>query len=122
MKFKESDVIYTLEAEEDHLDVRGNALASGNDAEDKKYEDEIICRLENGDIWAWATVKVTASWNGIEGVDYLGGCSYEDEADFKRAGGYYDDMKAQALEDLKSNIKALQTKVCGVTFSKKGVC
>lgn len=112
--FKESDVTYTLDAEMDDLQVRGNALVSGDDAEDKKCEDEIIERLNSGDVWAWASVKVTASWRGLEGVDYLGGCSYRDENEFKQLDGYYDDMKARALDDLKQTIKELQTKVCGM--------
>jgi hypothetical protein len=112
MKFNEKDVTYTLEADFDDLEVRGNAIASGDDAYDKKVEDEIIARLENGDVWAWATIKVTAEWNGLEGVNYLGACCYKDEKDFKQPGGYYDDMKAEALADLKQTIKDLQSKVC----------
>lgn len=113
-KFKESEVDYVLEVEMDNFPVRGNAIASGDDAEDKRVEDEILSRLNCGDIWAWGTVKVTALWNGFEGVDYLGGCSYRDEEDFKQPGGYFEDMKRQALADLKSNIKELQAKVCGL--------
>lgn len=116
-RLNEKDVVYTLEAEFDDLQVRGNCVASGDDEYDKKVEDEIIRRLENEDVWAWASVKVTASWNGIEGVDYLGGCSYRDEEDFKTPGGYWEDMKAQALEDLKTNIRAMQGKVCGVVLA-----
>lgn len=114
MKFNKKDVVYTLDVEMDDLEVRGNALASGDDAEDRRVEDRIIRRLNDGDVWAWASVKVMASWNGIEGVAYLDACSYQDEADFKQPGGYYEDMKAQALDDLKNEIRMLQAKVCGV--------
>lgn len=113
MKFIEKDVEYNLTVEPDDMPVRGNALASGDDSTDKKYEDEIIDRLNRGDVWAWATVKVTAHWNGLEGTDYLSGCCYQDEKDFKRPGGYYADMKKEALEALKQHIKELQAKVCG---------
>lgn len=115
-KFNLDDVVYTLDVKQDELEVRGNALVSGDDAMDKECEDEIIERLNNGDVWAWAIIKVTASWNGIEGVDYLGGCCYKDENDFKQCNDYYDDMKVRALEDLKHNIKAMQEKVSGVTL------
>ena len=115
--FSKSEVAYTLEAEFDDIPVRGNAIVSGDDAEDKRIEDSILRRLENGDVWAWASVKVIASWNGIEGVDYLGACSYEDEDDFKQPGGYYEDMKAEALASLKVNIKALQEKVCNLVVA-----
>jgi len=36
----------------------------------------------------------------------LGACSYKDEEDFKK-GGYYEDMKKQAYNDLINQIKAL---------------
>lgn len=97
-KFDESEVEYTIDAVMDDLQVRGNAIATGNDADDKACEDQIILRLNQGDIWAWASVKVTARWNGLEGIDYLGGCSYRDEKDFKQPGGYYSDMKAEGRE------------------------
>lgn len=114
MKFNEKDVTYTLEADYEDIPVKGNAMVSGNDADDKKVEDAIIKRLENGDVWAWAYVKVTATWNGLIGVDGLGCCSYADASEFKKPGGHYNDMKARALEDLKLNIKTLQSKVCNV--------
>lgn len=101
-------VVYEIEAEFDYIPIRGNALVSGDDELDRKVEDELIERVGNGDVWAWASVKVTASIPGIdlEGVDYLGGCSYRDEEDFKQ-DGYYEDMKAQALEDLEKQIQAV---------------
>ena len=34
--------------------------------------------------------------------------------EFKQEGGYYEDMKAQALEDLKRTIREMQAKVCCV--------
>lgn len=114
MKFNLSEVEYSLTVEMDEMQVEGNALASGDDALDEKVENEIIERLNAGDVWAWACVKVTATWNGIEGTDYLGGCSYKDEKDFKQNSGYYESMKDEALEDLKRTIKEMQTKVCGV--------
>ena len=103
-KLTESEVEFTLSAEVDECEVRGNALASGDDAQDKECEDAIIERLNNGDVWAWSSVKVSAKWKGFEGVDYLGCCSYEDEEQFKQ-DGYYEDMKAQALEDLNRQVK-----------------
>jgi hypothetical protein len=102
------EVDFTLEAEYEEISVRGNAMASGDDEQDKMYEDEIIRRLDNGDVWAWASVKVTAQWRGIEGVDYLGCCCYANENDFKQPGGYYDDMKQEAYDDLIAKINTLK--------------
>lgn len=98
-----NEVEFTIECLNEDLSIRGNCMASGDDAFDKKCEDEIIDKLESGSRWAWCCVKVTAKYKGFEGVDHLGGCSYKDEEDFKN-GGYFEDMKVQALADLNTNI------------------
>lgn len=98
-----------LTVEEEICSVRGNVLASGNDADDKEAEDEILARLEYGDLWAWCRVIITARIEGLEeleGIDTLGCCSYVDERDFlDPVGGYYSDMKSAAIEDLKQQLK-----------------
>lgn len=103
-------VSYMLDVQQDEIDVRGNALASGDDAEDQAAEDAILARLNDGDVWAWAVVTVRAKLvvDGVTfvGMDMLGGCSYADEADFRTPGGYYDDMRQQALDDLKARLVA----------------
>ena len=55
--------------------------------------------------WAWCCAKVTARYGSFEGTDYLGGCSYKSAADFMTPGGYYADMVAAALDDLKLSVK-----------------
>jgi|SRR6185295_17241197 len=105
---KIEDVTFTLAAEMDDTPVRGNAMASGDDAADKGYEDEIIERLDNGDVWAWACVCVTAEWRGMEGAQYLGSCCYENEEDFIKNSGHYEDMKQEAYDNLIEQIKALK--------------
>ena len=106
-KLTEADVCFYVIAEQDHMPVRGNALASGDDEEDRKYEDEILTRLDSGDVWAWAAVTVEARYHGLVGVDHLGCCSYRDEADFRKPGDYFDDMKREALADLQRQIDEL---------------
>lgn len=101
------DVEFVISVDYDDTPVRGNALVSGDDQQDKECEDKIIERLNNGDVWAWALVTVEAKHRGLVGVDYLGGCSYEDEDDFKVGGGYYEDMKTNAYNDLISQLNAL---------------
>ena len=90
--------------------VRGNASAIDEET-DKEIEDAIIAELDNGNRWAWCTVRVVcyydAGLSGIEGSDYLGCCSYRDEADFVSPGGYYEDMKASAYDDFVKRIEAL---------------
>ena len=91
---------FVLRADQDHMRVRGNAMASGDDAEDRACEDEILGRLDDGDVWAWALVTVTCKYRGwsVMGRAYLGGCTYRDEEDFRK-GGCYEEMEREAYED-----------------------
>jgi len=109
-KIQESEVTFTLTAEPEDLDPADH-FASGDDKADKEMVEWINFRLDRGDVWAWFSAKVTATitlpdGSTIEGVDYLGGCSYKDEADFTQQGGYYDDMKVNALDDLQRELEA----------------
>src|SRR5215217_3248139 len=99
-ELKAEEVEFELTVEADDTEVRGNALCSGDEEQDKEYEDEILERLDDGDVWAWAYVKVTAKWNGWAGWDGLGGCCYEDEHDFATNSMCYEQMKQEALADL----------------------
>jgi hypothetical protein len=94
------DVEIEIFVEVDHCPIRGNASASGNDEYDKKVEDEIIARLNDGDVWAWASVEVCVYYDEISRSDYLGCCTYKNEKDFIENSGYYDDMVESALEEL----------------------
>lgn len=98
------------DAPENHFQV---AMDNEEDAElDRRMIDDIQRRLEWGDLWAFCTVCVSASWASPDtdeeftGNDYLGGCSYRNEADFKQPGGYYQDMQKRAYEDLMEQIKS----------------
>jgi len=100
MSIKEMEDRYNVRliATQDDTPVRGNALASGDDEEDRKYENLILARLDNGDVWAWAQVEVQATLpDGRTGSAYLGGCCYEDEQDFKTDNPYYEDMVREAI-------------------------
>jgi hypothetical protein len=105
------EVKFTLTVEQDDIPVRGNAMASGDDDLDRQVEDEIVDRIDRGDVWAWASVCVEAHWNGFVGRDCLGGCCYTDEEDFVKNGGYYESMKSEALADLNSEIEAQYLKL-----------
>lgn len=90
--------------EEDPCLVRGS-FATDEPEKDRELEEDILRRLRDGDQWAWCCVKVVARWNGFEAFDTLGCCSYESEKDFKR-GGYWEDMKAEALRGLNEEARA----------------
>ena len=87
-------------AEPDHTPVEGNASVSGDDDFDREVEHNILCRLQQGDVWAWATVTVVTAWGPFKGNAHLGCCSYADENEFKQPGGYFDDMVTEALDEL----------------------
>lgn len=110
-KLTEKDVEFTLSVFPEDMEIRGNVSASGDDELDKKIEDKIVEDFNNGNVWAWCWVKVTAKWKSFTGYDTLGGCSYKDENSFKQVGGYYEDMKAQALDDLNRNIESTLTEL-----------
>jgi hypothetical protein len=109
-KLDPNEVTFSIDVQLDDTPFHGNAIASGDAYFDKQVENEIIRRLNKGDIWAWACVKVTAEWNGFCGSDILGGCNYESEADFL-ADSYYEQMKACALADLQNNIENIAARI-----------
>jgi hypothetical protein len=57
-KLTEADVEFTVRVEQDDTPVRGNAMASGDDAADRECEDEILSRLEAGNVEAWCVLTV----------------------------------------------------------------
>ncbi len=107
---------FKIRMEPEDTPVEGNALASGDDEEDRKAEETILEQLNNGNDWAWCRVQVVAAFAGLEGEStWLGCCSYQSEEDFKgekflvkdpgeadfhEGGGYYDDLLKEAAEDL----------------------
>jgi hypothetical protein len=104
----------TLLVDYDETPVRGNAMASGDATVDKRYEDRILARLERGDVWAWAVVIVEAKLGGFSGRTVLGTCSYRNEKEFRRKGGYFADMVADAREAL-----AIELKMAWVTLTQE---
>lgn len=108
-----NEIHWELLAEQDDTPVRGNAICSGDDDYDRQIEDEIIERLNNGDEWAWASVTVRGSWNGIVASEYLGCCSYRDADDFRNDGGqgYYSDMREAVRAEIQSLAESIATAI-----------
>lgn len=97
----------TLTVEYDDTPLRGNAMASDDADFDKQVEDEILERLDSGDVWAWAHVRVTASveidgYGTVEASASLGGCNYLSEQDFRECE--YDGMESEARDALRAEI------------------
>ena len=104
LEMSDKRVRFTIDAQEETISVYGNAIDSEDPEFDRKVENEILDRLERGDVWAWAAVTVTAHYGVFTGTDHLGCCSYQDEDDFK-AGGYWKGMKERSLEELNASIE-----------------
>lgn len=95
-------VTYSIAVAYEDTPVRGSVIASGDDAADREVEDELIVRLDSGDVWAWFHVRVEARAFGFVGADTLGCCSYKDRADFlaSEEQGYLSDLIAGARASL----------------------
>ncbi len=97
-------VQFEIEVVADDTPVRGNALASGDDAEDKRVEDEIIERLNQGDIAAWCGVVVKAvcviKGERFEGQASIWACSYASEEEAISSTIELYDLKGEARADL----------------------
>jgi hypothetical protein len=105
-----NDVTITVTAEPEQMPVRGNAIVSDDPKKDKRVEDRIIRRLDNGDIWAWCSVEIKCEYEGLTAEDYLGGCSYKNERDFIKHSGYYNDMVRTCIMDLQKQLEELVNK------------
>ena len=61
-------------------------------------------------LWGWCEVEVNARIGNFQASADLSACSYKNEEDFKQEGGYFNDLKNEALADLEQNIcKAEET-------------
>jgi hypothetical protein len=95
-----------LEVRQSDIPVKGNAMVSGDDKYDRKVENQIIKRLNDGDIAAWFDALVTVSIEfeiedqeyEFEAFDSLSGCSYASIKEFVDSSGYYGDMLETAWD------------------------
>lgn len=58
---------------------------------DKEVEETISRNIEKYGIWGWCVVEVKYEYKGLSYSDFLGGCSYKSESDF-RASSYFKEM------------------------------
>lgn len=81
------------------------------DRPDQHFDDpELVAKVrelyEEGNDWAWCTVKVQLEWMGLTTEAYLGACSYENEEEFKK-DEYYHQMVREALDDLNKQVQRI---------------
>jgi len=103
-KLRAEEVTFELSIEPEEDGPEGH-FASGDDAVDAENCAAIRERLDRDEQWAWCIVTVTARWDNFSASDNRGGCSYDDEENFKREG-YYEDMCANALDALNAELAA----------------
>ena len=99
---------YKVSIEEEYISVRGNYMCTDDPEQDKKDEDEIISRVNNGDEKAWFCLKVTATLEGFSHSVYLGCCSLAEDDDIEKFAleeGFYDEAKVGLHEELKSTLE-----------------
>ena len=104
------EVTFSLEAMED--DSRPD-FQSGDPAykeEDDRLELDAMERLSQGDVWAWACVKVTAQWGDYTAKVYLGGCSYTNEAEFRSCGELWA-LEEEALDKLNDSLGRIYSRL-----------
>lgn len=108
--FDDSMVSYKFTIEPEHAEVCGNVCVSGDADCDRHVEGVIFERLAEDNGWAWCIIRVTATYDDVDcvvGTNRLGKCSYADEEEFRAPGGYFDDMKTAAREDLYTQLESI---------------
>jgi hypothetical protein len=93
-------VEYEIKVEAEQEDYRGDF----SDSRDVQW---VTNELNRGNQAAWCWVCVTARFEGFEGVDSLGGCSYESMKDLEK--NLIPEMKVNARSDLLANIRRAST-------------
>tara|TARA_R100001530_G_scaffold134994_3_gene111117 strand:- start:556 stop:939 length:384 start_codon:yes stop_codon:yes gene_type:complete len=96
----------TVEELPDDSPIEGNAMASGDDAVDRRAEQYVRDSLAAGNQWAWCTVRIAAEHidSGVVGESFLGACSYDSEEDFMQVNGNAPDMIDEAVEQCKMTL------------------
>jgi hypothetical protein len=112
----EKDVAFEIECMPEDESPIGHFQSGDPEYEesDNAFERKIMREVEWNQ-WVWCCVKVTAKFEGFEGVDFLGCCSYESQDDFEK-NGYFEDMKTEALNDLNQELQAVADTVGGLAI------
>lgn len=107
----EREIKISLFVSPEYESIHGNASAIDEET-DRETEEWIENELRNGNEWAWCQIEVRAEWNDLSASDYLGCCSYRSMEDFKQPGGYYDDMRNEAISLLNDKAQSIISELC----------
>jgi hypothetical protein len=73
--------------------------------DDKKVARMVIKRLKAGDAWAWSSVTIRVSYQGLESKPQTTpGCSYENEKEFRKSE-FFAQMTDECLKDLNAKFQ-----------------
>lgn len=105
-----SDVVFSFSVEQEDRRPDFQTGDPSYKEQDDKLEAEVMERLNQGDVWAWAYVKVTARWGDFSASDGLGGCSFKDEAEFT-SDGHLAELENEALCILNDTLESVYHKL-----------
>lgn len=97
-QLKLEDVEFSITCESEHSSPKDSF-------DDQETVEDILLQAIFND-WRWCRVKVTGKFLKLETSQYLGGCSYENEDDFKK-DEYYKDLQKNVLKQLQAQIDAI---------------
>jgi hypothetical protein len=108
IKLTKENVIITIRAEEEDVSPKESYRIPGvkhRKSDVKRYVDAVDDMVrKHGLPWGWCQVTITARYASLSGSAHLGACSYESDEDFEKNSGYYDQMVAEALDELQTNV------------------
>lgn len=81
-------------------------IISKDDPDAHRFVEKVQEMIDEYGLWGWCCVRVEVRLGPLVGKEYLGGCSYEGENEF-RNGGYYEQMVEAALSNLQYQVDEL---------------
>ncbi len=99
-----------LFCESENMPIEGNASAIGPE-EDAETNAWIRAQLDSGNEWAWCVVHVRVTYRDIVSDQYLGGCSYRSEKEFRDC-----EMPTMVSEAIGEINAALAARVCAIRW------
>ncbi len=107
---KPEDVEIEIEIAEEDVSPRVYFKLSDDAEPDEEQDRRMVEDIEKAltcNLWAWCTARVRVQAYGQTGQSHwIGACSYTDEEDFMRPGGYFENMLNEAIEDLERQLFA----------------
>lgn len=105
-----ADAEVTVSVEQSDIPLRGNVMASGDDATDQEAEQWVIDQLNSGNDFAWCDVFVSAELGGFRGWDSLAACSCNTKEELQELINDHG-MVENALDHLRQQLREAGAKL-----------